>query len=85
MNDPVLIAFTASRTSRGKTVWTRIGCAYPHEQGNGLTVLLGGISLEGRVILLEPDTNDFDRMLGKSARKQYSKTQRDSADSRRQK
>lgn len=59
--DPVLIAYTAKRTRAGKVVWTEIGRAYPHEQGNGLTVLLDSFPLDGRVILLEPNDDDIDR------------------------
>lgn len=54
-NDPVLIAYTVKQTSGGKTVWTRIGAAYPHEQGAGLTVVLDAMPLGRRIILLERD------------------------------
>lgn len=61
--DPVLIAYTAKRTSTGKKlVWTRIGQAYPHETGAGLTVVLDSVPLDGRVILLEPDAADDARL-----------------------
>jgi hypothetical protein len=37
-NDPVLIAYAVKRSSKdNKPVWTRIGKAYPHEHGAGLT------------------------------------------------
>ena len=58
-NDPVLIAYTAKRSKNGKrTHWTRIGRAFPHETGAGLTVLLDAVPLDGRVILLELDAAD---------------------------
>lgn len=60
-NDPVLIAYTARRTKGGKTAWTRIGEAYPYDDGARLTVKLVGIPLDGIVILLERDTVDDDR------------------------
>lgn len=66
--DPVLIAYTAKRTSRGKTVWTRIGEAYPHEQGAGLTVKLSSLPLDGTVILLELDAIDDTRLAREAAR-----------------
>lgn len=59
--DPVLIAYTAKRTRAGKVIWTEIGRAYPHEQGNGLNLLLDSVPLHGRVILLEPNDDDLDR------------------------
>ncbi|MGE0371646.1 MAG: hypothetical protein AB7G40_05560 [Hyphomonadaceae bacterium] len=54
-NDPVLIAYTVKRTAGGKSIWTKIGAAYPHEQGAGLTVVLDVMPLGRRIILLEPD------------------------------
>lgn len=55
MNDPVLIAYSVKKTSGGKSIWTKIGAAYPHEQGAGLTVVLDAMPLGRRIILLEPD------------------------------
>lgn len=55
MNDPVLIAYSVKQTSGGKSIWTKIGAAYPHEQGAGLTVVLDAMPLGRRIILLEPD------------------------------
>lgn len=54
MNDPVLIAYTVKQRAGGKTVWTRIGAVYPHEQGAGLTVVLDALPITNRIILLEP-------------------------------
>ena len=66
-NDPVLIAYTAKRGKDGKgAIWTRIGRAFPHETGAGLTVVLDSMPLDGRIILLEPDAAD-DRRLSKEA------------------
>lgn len=53
-NDPVLIAYTVKNLPDGKSVWTRIGVAFPHERGNGLTVTLDAASFDGRIVLLEP-------------------------------
>lgn len=63
-HDPVLIAYSAKRVGKArKTVWTRIGAAYPHETGAGLTVVLDAVPLDGRIILLELDESDHDRRL----------------------
>jgi hypothetical protein len=63
-NDPVLIAYGAQRRQNGKrSWWTRIGHAYPHETGAGLTVVLDLMPLDGRIILLEPDQHDDKRLL----------------------
>lgn len=67
--DPVLIAYTAKRTKTGKrVVWTRIGQAYPHETGAGLTVVLDAMPLDGRIVLLELDATDDARLLDRAAR-----------------
>lgn len=51
MNDPVLIAYSVKQTSGGKSIWTKIGAAYPHEQG----VVLDAMPLGRRIVLLELD------------------------------
>lgn len=67
MSDPVLIAYGA-RQYRNKTrcYWQRIGAAYPHETGAGLTVVLDVIPLDNRIFLLEPDAKDDERLLKES-------------------
>jgi hypothetical protein len=61
--DPVLIAYSVKRSRDGKrTYWRRIGCAIPHETGNGLTVQLDVLPRDGRVVLLEPDDQDEKRL-----------------------
>lgn len=67
-SDPVLIAYSVKRTAKGRAVWTRIGSAYPHETGAGLTVLLDAIPTDGRIILLELDDDD-DARLGREVRR----------------
>jgi hypothetical protein len=54
-NDPVLIAYTVKDRPRGrKPVWRRIGIAFPHDKGSGLTVLLDALPRDGRIVLVEP-------------------------------
>jgi hypothetical protein len=65
-SDPVLIAYSARRAGK-KVRWTRIGSAYPHDKGSGLTVVLEVIPLDGRIILLELGDDD-DRRLAVAAR-----------------
>jgi len=61
--DPVLIAYAVKRYAEDKpAVWTRIGAAWPHEQGAGLTVLLDALPRDGRIILLEPNEDDDARL-----------------------
>jgi hypothetical protein len=62
-NDPVLIAYAVKRAaSSGKPVWTRVGSAYPHDTGAGLTVLLDAVPLDGRIVLLERTDEDDARI-----------------------
>ena len=54
-NDPVLIAYTVKdRPGAKKALWRRIGVAFPHDKGSGLTVLLDALPADGRIVLVEP-------------------------------
>ncbi len=57
-NDPVLIAYAVQRgRDRKKVRYTRIGRAYPHDTGQGLTLILEALPLkfDGKIVLLELD------------------------------
>ena len=72
-NDPVLIAYAAkrSRTSR-KVQYERIGRAYPHDKGEGLTVILDAMPLKGsHIVLLELDEADDRRLLAEAKRRAH--------------
>ena len=72
--DPVLIAYGVKKASNAKrNIWRRIGEAFSHEEGAGLTVFLDVLPPDGRVILLEPDDID-DRRLEREAKK-YQETE----------
>ena len=63
-NDPVLFAYTVKRNATtGRSFWTRIGRAYPHDVGAGLTVILDALPRDGRIVLLELDEADHERIL----------------------
>jgi hypothetical protein len=65
-NDPVLIAYSARRRKNGRAHWQRIGQAWPHEKGAGLTVVLDLMPLDGRIILLERFADDDDRIFAEA-------------------
>lgn len=66
--DPVLIAYAVSRSRKAGAVrWTRIGMAFPHETGAGLTVFLDAVPKDGVVILLERDDDDDERLAAMEA------------------
>lgn len=68
-SDPVLIAYGVRKTTNAKrNIWRRIGEAFPHEEGAGLTVVLNALPPDGRIILIEPDAAD-DKRLDREARK----------------
>lgn len=59
-NNPVLIAyFVKDRTPDRDAQWTRIGVAFPHDRGAGLTVLVDALPLhfDGRIVLVEPSAD----------------------------
>ena len=58
---PTLIAYTVKDRGDGqKAIWTRIGAAWPHDKGNGLTLQLEALPLnfDGRIVLTEPKADD---------------------------
>jgi len=46
--------------ANGKTGkrWTKIGAAFPHKEGVGFSIELSAIPLDGRLVILPPDSND---------------------------
>ncbi len=64
-NDPVLIAYSVKDRPGKKSRWLRIGVAFPHDKGAGLTVLLNALPLnfDGRIVLVEPRA-DLDQIAG---------------------
>lgn len=69
-NDPVLIAYAVRRSPKTKRAqYERIGRAYPHNAGEGLTVILDAMPLKGRqIVLLELDEADDRRLLAEAKR-----------------
>ena len=46
--------------SNGKTQkkWTRIGAAFPHKEGLGFSIELRAFPIDGRLVVLPPDTDE---------------------------
>jgi hypothetical protein len=54
-NKPTLIAHTVKNRGRGqKAIWTRIGAAWPHSSGIGLSIELEAFPVDGRLVLVPP-------------------------------
>jgi hypothetical protein len=67
--DPVLIAYAVKRGKNGRVLYDRIGQAYPHNAGEGLTLKLDAWPLPGfHIVLLELDEADDRRLLAKAKR-----------------
>lgn len=56
---PTFHAFTVKERDKGKkAIWTRIGAAWPHKEGKGLTIELDALPLEARIVLMEPKADE---------------------------
>ena len=73
-NDPVLIAYAARRSPKTRRVqYTRIGRAYPHDTGAGLTLVLDALPIsftDTHIVLLERDEADDRRLLAEAGRRE---------------
>lgn len=57
---PTYLAYTVrgAREEGQKGFWTRIGAFFAHEDGEGGTLLLEALPLDGRVVLRAPKADD---------------------------
>ena len=55
---PTLIAYTVKNRKGKSDFWTRIGAAWPHESGSGLSIQLDALPIDGRIVLREPKADD---------------------------
>jgi hypothetical protein len=63
-----LNVFTVEEYERdGKTQkrWTKIGAAFPHKEGIGFSIELKAFPIDGRLVVLPPDTDDNNGRSGK--------------------
>jgi hypothetical protein len=63
-----LNVFTVEEYERdGKTQkrWTKIGVAFPHKEGIGFYIELKAFPIDGRLVVLPPDTDDSNSRNGK--------------------
>jgi hypothetical protein len=62
-NRPTYVVFTVQERERGqKSIWTRLGVAFKHKDGEGLSVTVQALPLnfDGRLVLMPPKDNDTD-------------------------
>ena len=56
---PTLIAYSIRERGKGKkAIWTRIGAAWPHGNGAGLSIQLEALPLGDRIVLTEPKAEE---------------------------
>ncbi len=51
---PTHIAYHVKDGGSGKGYWTRIGAAWPHQDGNGFNIQIESVPLDGRITLRIP-------------------------------
>ncbi|PKP85770.1 MAG: hypothetical protein CVT80_00665 [Alphaproteobacteria bacterium HGW-Alphaproteobacteria-2] len=57
---PALVAWHVKETKGGgKGYWTRIGAAWPHQNGDGFTVQIDLMPRDGKIVLLPLKVDDM--------------------------
>jgi hypothetical protein len=51
--------------AKHKKRWTKIGAAFPHKEGLGFSIELKAFPIDGRLVVLPPDTDDGNGRNGK--------------------
>jgi len=56
---PTMSAFHVRKgRDGGKGFWTRIGAAWPHEDGNGFNIQLDCVPVDGKIVLRKADEDE---------------------------
>ena len=53
-SQPTLIAYSVKEREGKQAIWTKIGAAFPHGKGKGLTIQLDALPLGDSIVLREP-------------------------------
>ena len=63
-NLPTLIAYSVVKRSPTQPInlaqWTQIGAAWPHRDGQGVTLRLTALPLDGQIYMRMPTEDDID-------------------------
>jgi hypothetical protein len=63
-NPPTLIAYSVIKRTPDQPInqarWTEIGAAWPHRDGDGMTLKLTALPLDGRVYMRRPTDDGVD-------------------------
>ena len=58
---------TSTVTPRAGKKWTKTGAAFPHKEVIGFSIELRAFPIDGRLVVLPPDTDDGNSRNGKQA------------------
>ena len=61
MAKPVFHAYSIreyEKDGKKDSFWTKVGVAFPHEDGKGFNIVLDCVPLDGKIALREPRTKD---------------------------
>jgi hypothetical protein len=50
-NRPDFDVYVVVETAKEKSIWTRIGAAWAHDDGEGLTITLTAVPVDGRLVV----------------------------------
>lgn len=48
---PTHVAYQVKNLGEDRSIWTRIGSAWPHADGNGFNIQIEAVPLDGRITL----------------------------------
>lgn len=53
-----LLAYTVKEIAGNRSIYTKIGAAFPHKEGAGFNVELDAFPCDGRLVILPPRPHD---------------------------
>ncbi|GJM02667.1 MAG: hypothetical protein DHS20C08_11680 [Rhodomicrobium sp.] len=60
-NSPKFVAYSVRKREGAKSVWTRIGAVFEHEDGLGETLLLDALPIGREIVLRVPQEKDEEK------------------------
>lgn len=60
-NSPKYVAYTVRKREGSKSVWTRIGAVFTHEDGQGETLLLDALPMGREIVFRVPQEKDQEK------------------------
>ena len=60
---------TAQDKDRKAKSWSKVGVAFPHKEGAGFNIQLRSLPIDGKLVILPPNTEDEQATTGRSPRR----------------